>query len=130
MESYIALIDDDAITNTLHRIILKKQNSKLQFKIFENSEIALHYFIENKSSLPALILLDLNMPILNGWDFLDEFSKNHLHAPIVIVTSSIVPEDKEKAKKYPDVLNFITKPMDLENIPENISKIIDRVICV
>lgn len=120
MKSYVALVDDDAITNTLHKIILKKINPELTIKTFENPELALNFFIETRDALPDLIFLDLNMPILNGWEFLTEFSKCDLHSPIVIVSSSIEREDKLKACDFKEILNFITKPLDLNGIPQNV----------
>jgi len=124
MKPYIALVDDDAITNTLHKIILRKINPELTIKTFENPEAALNFFIETKEALPDLIFLDLNMPILSGWDFLDAFEKSDLHSPIVIVTSSIENEDKIRACSFKEVVNFITKPLEAKEIPHNILEII------
>jgi CheY-like chemotaxis protein len=76
--------------------------------------------------LPELILLDLNMPIWNGWQFLDEFTKIPIEQQIVIyiLTSSNNPEDLKKAEEYNLHTNYLIKPITLENL----KKALDRAI--
>lgn len=86
--------------------------------VFENGEDALKYLspiVRDSKALPDVILLDINMPIMNGWEFLDEFTKIETEESkkitIYLVSSSIATEDLEKAKKYESVSNYIVKPI-------------------
>jgi len=85
----------------------------------KNGEEALQYFnsIINKEEnrLPDLMFLDLNMPVMDGWEFLDLFSTNKYSEvnsiKIVVLSSTIDPEDLQKSKKYPMVIDFLSKPI-------------------
>ena len=72
--------------------------------------------------MPQIILVDINMPILNGWDFLEAFEKMDADATknvrVYIYTSSIYYKDIEKAKNYKSVIKLITKPLSQEMIDE------------
>ena len=88
-----------------------------------NGENALYYFkslkdLEEKSVPPQLIFLDLNMPVMGGWEFLDIFSSEEYSdyntIKVVILSSTINPEDLEKSKKYSMVIDFLSKPISKE----------------
>jgi CheY-like chemotaxis protein len=92
----------------------------------KNGEEALHYFDSLKleatnpasKKQPQLIFLDLNMPVMGGWEFLDCFSRAsysdfNTTTKVVILSSTIDPEDLEKAKTYPMVIDFLSKPITL-----------------
>lgn len=88
---------------------------------FSNPQVALDILKENcndPQKLPDVILLDLNMPILDGWQFLDEFILLPLKKDIsiFIVTSSIDPSDIEMAKKYDMVKSYIMKPITAKKL--------------
>ncbi|MBU2995270.1 response regulator [Cellulophaga baltica] len=114
MKFEILLVDDDPIVQFLHKSVLIECNLPDQ-KLFSNGELVLNYIIENKDNdTMFLILLDINMPIMNGWEFLEQL-RSHVLKPIlkvIIVTSSIDSVDKEKAKKYPEVFEFFEKPLE------------------
>ncbi|WP_316928100.1 response regulator [Gillisia marina] len=93
------------------------------FMIFHNGEealINLKSIIKAEEKLPDIILLDLNMPIMDGWQFLDEFTKikTEKKITIYIITSSVDPMDIEKAKEYNNVNNYIVKPITLEALQD------------
>nr|WP_321222116.1 response regulator [uncultured Psychroserpens sp.] len=69
-------------------------------------------------NLPDIILLDINMPIMDGWQFLDEFVKieSHKLITIYIVSSSIDPQDIKRAKKYQNISNYIVKPITIKKL--------------
>ncbi|MCI4671488.1 MAG: response regulator [Bacteroidia bacterium] len=111
--SRILLIDDDDLTNQIHETVISVWSGGKAFtKVFADATKALEYL---KSSLPEelpnLILLDLNMPGMNGWDFMRKFKELNLSLPICVLSSSILKSDKENALKQSFVASFISKPL-------------------
>jgi CheY-like chemotaxis protein len=109
--------------NLVKKIIDIKSLSE-SLLIFKNGREALEYFkaiIENlnEDAFPEIILLDLNMPVMDGWDFLKEFTKikppNKLPTTLYIVSSSIDPYEIEKAKAHTMVTDYLVKPINLED---------------
>ena len=120
----IIFVDDDAIVRMLGKRILANLKFDREITQFENGQTAIQEIQKRvsqneiqQSEKPTLILLDINMPVMDGWDFLDEFSalpesiKNQFY--ISIITSSIDRSDKEKAFSYPIVKDYIQKPMSV-----------------
>ena len=117
------IIDDDEVyINLIKKVIdLKKLSENLL--VFNNGRDALDYFtaiIENVSqnAFPEIILLDLNMPVMDGWDFLKSFTQinppKHIKTTLYIVSSSIDPFEIEKAKSFSSVTDYLIKPIKLE----------------
>jgi CheY-like chemotaxis protein len=109
----ILLIDDDPIGQYLHNNVLTKCNFPAQ-TMFENGALALDYILEKKDqNMMFLIFLDINMPVMNGWELLEELNKSSIKAEIqvVILTSSIDLSDREKANQYAQVFKFLEKPL-------------------
>lgn len=119
----ILCVDDDPITLMLCKMVINKSSFSRDIITAQNGEEALNYFkkIKEKNcndlskNQPQLIFLDLNMPIMGGWEFLDSFNTADYSAynaiKVIILSSTIDPEDLEKAKKYPMVLDFLPKPI-------------------
>lgn len=116
------IIDDDPIFVFGAKRIMKLANFCESFLIFHNGQEAINYLkpvIETgKTEIPDVILLDLNMPIMDGWQFLDEFIKipSQKKITIYIVSSSIDPADIDKAKRYEAVENYIIKPISADKL--------------
>lgn len=115
----ILLIDDDEATNYLHGIIIKTANCATHIKLAINGVEALAYLelaYQNKQPKPDLILLDINMPVMNGWDFLEEYKKipaeQKSKAVVVMLSTSLNPDDKLRATLIPDISGFKNKPLD------------------
>jgi CheY-like chemotaxis protein len=111
----ILVIDDDDIVLYLNQIFLKENFDNTTIKTFNSASLAIDYLNqEQNSSTEFLVLLDINMPIMSGCDFLDTIQQHavnpNLH--IIMVTSSLDKRDKEKAKLYPRVIDFIEKPIN------------------
>lgn len=72
----------------------------------------------------VLVLLDINMPVMNGWAFLDacKVKKFGFHICVIIVTSSLFNEDCEKAKEYDQIIGYYTKPLKQERLKEVLRK--------
>jgi CheY-like chemotaxis protein len=121
----IALVDDDSIFQfTATRLL---ESSKLAQNIlhFENGAEALTFLREKalqKEFLPDYLFLDINMPFVDGWMFLEDFTtlKSSLAKDISIymVSSSIDPRDLNRAKSFSEVTDFIIKPISLERFQE------------
>lgn len=115
------IIDDDPVVLKINNIILKNHPSFIKTALFDYADDALDEIKEaaNKNTtIPDLILLDLNMPIMDGWRFLEGLSeiKKNNQIPVVILTSSIDPRDIISAKKFKNVLDYISKPLDLSKL--------------
>lgn len=125
---YILLVDDDTIIDYLHKKILQKAGFNEPILTVYNGKEATNQLLSLNSNLSAndsiLILLDLNMPVQNGWQFLDEFMtlRNHLnyHTDIYILSSSINPDDIQMAKDNPLVKGYLKKPLTVTTVFEEI----------
>jgi CheY-like chemotaxis protein len=115
----IWLIDDDDITNMLHMILMKKEFPSHNSLVFNLAEKAIDA-LSSGTNLPDYIFLDINMPFMDGWEFLEELSKINnaeLNAvQIYILSSSIDPADFSKAENSTYIKGFISKPLKLEKI--------------
>jgi len=119
------IIDDDPIYVFGAKRVMELSKFCESYLIFHNGEDALNQLsaiIEagDEEALPDLILLDLNMPIMDGWQFLDEFSKIPCckEITIYIVSSSVNPVDVEKAKEYSKVSDYLIKPITMKKLKE------------
>ena len=121
MPKIICIIDNDPIYRLITRKLIEKSNLFSEMTFYSNGEEGLHG-LTHTENLPDIILLDIEMPVMDGWDFLDEFNqlKTSIHKDIKIyvVSSSILNEDKGKTSNYPWVSGFISKPLDLEKLNE------------
>lgn len=121
----LALVDDDDTFVFITKRIIEKTDCVKEIKVFGNGLDALNYLKENLNSeynLPEIIFLDLSMPIMDGWQFLDEFtsleSKRTSKIIIYICSSSISPHDIMKAKRMSAVTDFIIKPVTKDKFTE------------
>lgn len=117
------IIDDDPIFVFGAKKIMQYADFCSAYMIFHNGEEALtnlKSIIKAGEKLPDIILLDLNMPIMDGWEFLDEFTKikTTKKITIYIITSSVDPADVDKAKEYDNVNNYLVKPITLEALKQ------------
>lgn len=113
MNKEILLIDDDAVTNFLNQDLIEDKIPDIPITVFYNGSEALNYILENQEK-EFIIFLDLNMPIMNGWEFLEaiEPQLNGRRIEIYVLTSSINPKDRANVKKISIVRTFLEKPLD------------------
>lgn len=124
MFDLIFCIDDDPITLMLCKKVITKSSFANEIITAQNGEEALQFFNTIKYSntnctlqkSPQLIFLDLNMPVMGGWEFLDLFIKDdysdfNTTTKVIILSSTIDPDDIEKAKTYPIIIDFLSKPI-------------------
>ncbi len=105
----IILVDDQPIANFITKKLLEIEGYKDNVKDYTDALIALELA---KSESEAIIFLDLNMPIMSGWDFLEEMKKLGLSHKTIILSSSTSKLDIEKAKQYSCVVEYIVKPLN------------------
>lgn len=114
----VLLIEDDPITLLVCERIIKLTDFADEVITTNNGQEGLDYIsesLENKSELPEIVFLDINMPVVNGWEFLDAFGEMIDRLPsvpnIYILSSTVDPEDEKKAVSYPYVKQFVSKPL-------------------
>lgn len=125
----IWVIDDDSIYQIIVTKIIKKTDLFSTISSFLDGKDGLEALlsvIKNNEVLPDIILLDINMPVMDGWEFMEELGKLQLllnkHIDVYISSSSIAIEDKNKSKTYPAILGYLSKPItknDIELIATN-----------
>lgn len=111
------IVEDDWITSTVTELLIKQHHAFGRVQKCSNGQIALEALqqgAKQTAEVPDLILLDLNMPVMDGWEFLDAFSGLALQKSVrvCVLTSSIHPEDIEKSKSYKEVKGYFAKPLD------------------
>lgn len=109
-------IDDDEINNMLSVRMLGRISPDSKSTTFLNAEDALEAILNKNNALPDSIFLDINMPRMNGWEFLDQLIVREIYIPVYMLTSSIDPRDQEKAGSYEMVKDFISKPLREERL--------------
>ncbi|QNF31591.1 response regulator [Adhaeribacter swui] len=121
----VLLIDDDATTNFLHKRTLNKTQLTRNIEVAETVQEALNYWKSPdyaEQDKPELIFLDLNLPGLTGWDFIDEYKKiesgNNNPPVIFILTASVNYDDEKKANGIAEIAGFRRKPLTVEMLDE------------
>lgn len=118
--NHVMLIEDDDIVNFYNEFLLKNQGIAENVTIVHNGREALEYLEKADNgvegfNVPELIFLDINMPVMNGFEFLEEYetrkSLSKADALIVMLTSSMHPKDQEKAKTFSSVSEYLYKPL-------------------
>jgi len=125
----IILIDDDYATNFYHEIVVT-DSGKVEEQIFFSSTVeALEYFKKQEKKtdpvLPEIIFLDINLPEMTGWEFLEEFKVLDLNPmpTVIMLSTSMNPLDKIKAEENPFVLELIDKPLTIEYLTDLKNKV-------
>ena len=118
----ILLVDDDPDDNFFHQRIINKMNITYSIAIAKNGVEALEYLRKDNQVIPELIFLDINMPMVNGWEFLDEYKnldpKQKAPITIMMLTTSANPDDIKRANEIEDVTGIKTKPLSVEMLNE------------
>ena len=137
----VLLIDDDEPTNFLTKMTLEEINCVENIHVEQSGQSALNFLkriennISNGESLsPELIFLDINMPAMNGWEFLERYSRLEKHhkanVVVVMLTTSLNPDDRLKASKIADVSGFEIKPLTREKVRRILKEYFPKVDCV
>lgn len=120
----IFLVDDDPINNLINKRLLGKVGISDQIIEFLEGEEALTQIEILPTEHQVLIFLDINMPVLNGWEFLEKYIQifPNRQDKIVILSSSIDYQDRQKAREYQIVSGFLEKPLTLDKIYSQFEK--------
>jgi CheY-like chemotaxis protein len=124
---FILLVDDDEATNFLNKRIIRKADINAEVQVALNGKEALEFLTNtgkyaNEKVLPqaGLIFLDINMPGMNGWEFLEAYKQlpeeQTRRIKILMLTTSINPDEEKKAIDIPEVKGFIHKPLSGEKL--------------
>ncbi|MDI3318766.1 response regulator [Pinibacter soli] len=123
----VMLIDDDEPTGFSNKMVVEEMNCSERIHVIPNAKLALEYVktATNNSSdqcTPELIFLDINMPAMDGWEFLAEYEKlsqeQKSKAIVVMLTTSFNPEDRLRAMQIESVAAFRNKPLTTEILRE------------
>lgn len=128
----IMLVDDNPADNTFHKIVINKAKVCEHIVSVSTGDEAISYLQKSIEEQPAgeflkpdLILLDINMPAMNGFDFLKQFKDLQWKLPdtqVIMLTTSLNPDDKISSVKAFDISGFINKPLTVEKVQEIIEK--------
>ena len=120
----ILLIDDDEPTNFLNKLIIEEAECAVNVQVEQSATDALDYLttedvdVAGSGSTPDLIFLDINMPAMDGWEFLEEYQKltpaQKARVIVVMLTTSYNPEDEVKARNHGLIAEFRNKPLTTE----------------
>jgi CheY-like chemotaxis protein len=113
----VLLVDDDPASNFISQLLLQKSGAVDQITIAGNGQEALDYILQQDNNYPDLILLDINMPQMDGFEFMEQFQQLP-HAScsrVVVLSSSVSSKDLQTAASY-KIKDFINKPLTKEKL--------------
>jgi len=124
----LLVIDDDEINIFIIKKIVARTGYAVDMISKNNGQQAIDYLnevVKNDGQFPQLILVDINMPLMNGWEFLVAYEQLDLpvNTHMYMLSSSVYENDIEKAKSYKIVNGFISKPLSLERLTELLREI-------
>jgi CheY-like chemotaxis protein len=119
------IIDDDEVYIYAIKRLIKIQNLCDEVLVFTDGKQAVDYLEEHQNDgtpMPEVIMIDVNMPVLDGWGFIEAFQKMDLESTkntkLFMISSSIDPRDVKKAKEIPLIIKYIFKPITFDELKE------------
>jgi CheY-like chemotaxis protein len=121
----VLLVDDDYATNYIHKHVIKEANFAEHVIVVENGQEALDFLIATDNTTyirPDIIFLDVNMPIMDGWEFLDFYAELDeslkCKMMVVLLSTSLLPADKLNSEINASIDQFISKPLTVDVLQE------------
>lgn len=125
----ILLVDDDNDCNFFHQRLIKKMEYAETVYVANNGKEAIDFLqstINGEHPHPDIIFLDINMPVMNGWEFIKEYQKlnenQKAKVMLIMLTTSLNPDDEEQAKNYQDIKGYKNKYLNKESMEEIIEE--------
>ncbi len=119
----ILLIDDNDINNLLHERLIEMSDFGAPVVVMQSAPEALDFLrsiADTPEAIPEFIFLDIRMPIMDGFGFMDEFQKLPglftEKSKVILLSSTLDPEDNERAKRYPHVVKMLLKPLTVDQL--------------
>jgi len=134
----VLLVDDDISTNFIHRRIVENAKIDVNVKEITSAKEALDYLTysgkyEGQEDVPkaGIVFLDINMPGMNGWDFIAEYKKldekHKARIVVVMLTTSLNPDDEQHAAMVEEIATYLHKPLRIEAFAEIASKYFEEI---
>lgn len=119
----LLVIDDDDINIFIIKKIIEKTGYNVDMVSKSNGRLAIDYLADiaqNEELFPQLILIDINMPILNGWEFLEAYQKLSINKRVdmYMLSSSVYENDIERSRTFTAIKGFISKPLSIDKLSE------------
>lgn len=133
----ILLIDDSPEANRFNQIIIKGMNITNSIQFAQTGVEAMEYLKKENQIIPEIIFLDISMPKMNGWEFLEEYKfleeKQKAKTVILMLTTSVNPDDEEKAKLIQEISGYQNHPLSKEKMTEILEQYfpdyVENIIC-
>ena len=129
----VALVDDDRVYQFTTERMLMRLDDEVQFQWFKDGEEALSFLNAHaleSESLPDVLILDINMPIMDGWQFLDAYRSRKdvlaKHIDIYMISSSADERDQLRARSYSDVTDYLEKPITSDLLRSLLDRYVGR----
>ncbi len=117
---HVVLIDDNEAHSFLHRCLLEDSGQAREITEFSYAEKALHFLKSPNRSPVDLVLIDINMPVMDGFEFADNFATLYPElvsaTRLVMVSGSLNPDDRDRAEAHPAIHSYLVKPVDLDSL--------------
>lgn len=125
----VLLVDDDPTINFVHKLFLTEWEVTDQIFTAANGQEALEFLAQNKDfgqHPPSMILLDINMPVMNGFEFLEAYEdlpeSNKASVIMAMLTTSLHEKDRDKASKFINLDSYMSKPLEKDQLMKVIDK--------
>lgn len=124
----VLLVDDDGGTNFINKLILEKTSFAKRIETVLNGKEALDFIKNNRKNdhtEQLLVFLDINMPVMDGWRFIEAFqelsNEQKTNITIIMLSASLNPADKQKADNYSEISGFYSKPLSVDTLKDILS---------
>lgn len=118
----ILLIDDDDATNFINKMMLEESECVEHIDVLKNGQLAIDYLLNDSNPTPDIVFLDINMPVMDGWEFIEEYKTldeaKKAKILMFMLTTSLNPNDISRAEKIVDINGFVRKPLTQKKLCE------------